>query len=144
MALGGYCADLKNYFVVDVDKDIHIGEYTISNSAITLDFLVENQYFRVVGSKFNDGVYKYDNKLALTDETFKGAIWAMSIPPEFIETAKEADDFLASHPNANAIQSESFGGYSYTKSNVDASSNFGYLPTAIAKKLNRYRKARVI
>lgn len=146
MTLDDYCADLKNYFISDFDKDIHLGDYTISNSTITLDFLDENQYFRIVGSKFNDGVYKYDNKLALTDETFNGAIWAMSVPPQFIAAVGEATTYLTAHPNAMALKSESFGGYSYTRSigGTTALNGFGYLPSTIADKLNRYRRIRVI
>ena len=146
MTLDDYCADLKNYFIADFDKDIHLGEYTIANSTISLDFLSENQYFRVVGSKFNDGVYKYDNKLSLVDETFDGAIWAMSIPPQFLTTVGEADAYLLAHPNAMALESESFGGYSYRRSlgGTTALGGFGYLPSTIAEKLNRYRRIRVI
>lgn len=146
MTLDDYCAELKNYFIADFDKDIHLDKYTISNNSITLDFLDENQYFRIVGSKFNDGVYKYDNELNLIDETFNGAIWAMSIPPQFIEAVSEATTYLTAHPNAMALQSESFGGYSYTRSigGSTALNGFGYLPSTIADKLNRYRRIRVI
>lgn len=143
MALEDYCAELKNYFI-DGDKDIHAGKYTISNSAITLDFLDTNQYFRICGSKFNDGVYQYKNGLQLTDEVFKGAIWSMSVPPSFLEIVEEADGYILAHPNAKAIQSESFGGYSYTISNNNNISTFSYLPNSIATKLNRYRKLRAI
>lgn len=146
MTLDDYCAELKNYFIADFDKDIHLDKYTISNNSITLDFLDENQYFRIVGSKFNDGVYKYDNELNLIDETFNGAIWAMSIPPQFIEAVSEATTYLTAHPNAMVLQSESFGGYSYTRSigGSTALNGFGYLPSTIADKLNRYRRIRVI
>ncbi|MBR4266484.1 MAG: hypothetical protein IKQ46_10570 [Bacteroidales bacterium] len=144
MTLDDFCADLKNYFIVDVDKDIHLNIYTIANGTITLDFLDENQYFRICGSKFNDGVYKYDNKLELTDETFNGAIWAMSVPPAFLDAVNDAKVYLTAHPNAVAMQSESFGGYSYTRMNSGNSSGFWYLPSTIADRLNRYRRIRII
>lgn len=148
MTLDDYCANLKNYFISDFDKDIHIGNYIVANNTIELDFLAENQYFRIVGSKFNDGVYKYDENLELVDETFKGGIWAMSVPPQFLSAVKEADDYLIAHPNATALQSESFGGYSYTKLSGRygnaTKSGFDYLPSTIAEKLNRYRRMRVI
>lgn len=146
MTLDDFCANLKNYFISDFDKDIHLGEYTIDNNTISLDFLAENQYFRVVGSKFNDGVYKYDNKLHLTDEIFNGAIWAMSVPPAFLSAVEEANTYLTAHPNAMALQSESFGGYSYTRAVGGSTSlgGFGYLPSTISEQLNRYRRIRVI
>lgn len=145
MTLDDYCADLKNYFISDFSKDIHLGEYTIDNYTIELDFLVNGQYFRIVGSKFNDGVYKYDNELTLVDETFQGAIWAMSVPPAFLEAVKEAEEYLTVHPIGLEYQSESFGGYSYTRaSGGNHSGGFWYLPATISQKLNRYRRLRVI
>ena len=145
MALDDYCADLKNYFISDFNKDIHLGDYTISNNKIGLDFLDEGQYFRIVGSKFNDGVYRYDNALTLVDETFSGAVWAMSVPPAFLEAVKDAEQYLTAHPLGLEYQSESFGGYSYTRaSGVNNSGGFWYLPATISQKLNRYRRMRVI
>lgn len=146
MTLDDYCADLKNYFISDFGKDIHLGNYTISNGTIALDFLVDNQYFRIVGSKFNDGVYKYDNELTLVDETFSGAVWAMSVPPAFLDAVKEAEEYLAANPIGLEYQSESFGGYSYTRASGgnNASVGFWYLPATISQKLNRYRRMRVI
>lgn len=49
------CAECNNYH----DYDRKYGTYTIENGIITLPFLAENQFFRIVGSKFNDGVYIY-------------------------------------------------------------------------------------
>lgn len=146
MTLDTYCADLKNYFIADFDHDIHLGEYTISDNTIKVDFLEENQYFRIVGSKFNDGVYCYDNKLTLVDETFTGAIWAMSVPPTFLEAVNEAEQYLTNNPIGLEYQSESFGGYSYTinTSKKSLSNGFWYLPNTISTKLNRYRRLRVI
>lgn len=146
MTLNDYCADLKNYFVDDFDTDLHFGQFTIADEGITLDFLDTNQYFRIVGSKFNDGVYRYDNKLSLVDETFSGAIWAMSVPPDFISAVQEAEQYLTDHPLGMEYQSESFGGYSYTRMSGGNSmaSGFWYLPTTISQKLNKYRRLRVI
>lgn len=146
MTLDDYCADLKNYFIADFDHDIHLGEYTIANNSIDVDFIAENQYFRIVGSKFNDGVYKLDNKLTLVDETFQGAIWVMSVPPAFLAAVQEAETYLTAHPLGIEFQSESFGGYSYTRASGgnSMSSGFWYLPAVTAQKLNRYRRLRVI
>lgn len=49
------CAETNNYH----DTDRVIDDYTIENGRITLPFLSENQFFRIVGSKWNDGVYVY-------------------------------------------------------------------------------------
>lgn len=145
MKLDFYCANLKNYFINDFSKDLYFGEFTIVDNSIELSFLDDNQYFRIVGSKFNDGVYKYDNKLTLVDETFQGAIWSMSVPPDFINAVQEAEQYLTTHPLGMEYQSESFGGYSYSRGGGNNSSaGFWFLPTTIAKRLNQYRRLRVI
>ena len=146
MTLDDYCAEIKNYFIVNYDKDIYVDTFTISGSKITLDFLDTNQYFRIVGSKFNDGVYKYDNRLTLIDETFDGAIWAMSVPPSFISLITEVNEYMTNNPNATSLQSETFGGYSYTRTQNYSKSKslFDYLPTSLSDRFNRCRKLRVI
>lgn len=126
------CASLRNYFVVEI---VH-GEYTVTDREITLPFLAAGQFFRVVGSVFCDGVYRYGDALP-ADETFDGAIWAMAIPPTLEELAAEIEEWK--QKNAEVInspyQSESFGGYSYTKGS-DSASWHG----VFAKRLNRWRK----
>lgn len=49
------CAETHNYH----ETDKVIGDFTIESGNIELPFLCENQFFRIVGSKFNDGVYIY-------------------------------------------------------------------------------------
>ena len=68
---------LHNYFVVS--GGVHAGEYVINSSALDVDFLQSGQYYRIVGSVFNDGVHKYgDIDEHLIDERFVGEIWAMA------------------------------------------------------------------
>lgn len=126
------CASLHNYFAVDIVP----GEYTVNDGEITLPFLAAGQFFRVVGSVFCDGVYRYGDKLP-ADETFDGAIWALAIPPAFEAVAAEIEEWK--QKNAEVInspyQSESFGGYSYTKGSDSAS-----WQGVFAKRLNRWRK----
>ena len=83
------CHELKNYFLRDRVNDIHPGSYTISGGDIEpLSFLAEGQYYRIVGSIFNDGVHKYgDATDTLDDETFEGAVWAMAVPPAVVALA---------------------------------------------------------
>ena len=65
-------AEIRNYF--EVPNGRHFGTFTISGGSIApLDFLQEGQYFRIVGSVFNDGVYQYP-AASLTDEVFEGAV----------------------------------------------------------------------
>lgn len=126
------CASLHNYFAVDIVP----GEYTVNDGEITLPFLAAGQFFRVVGSVFCDGVYHYGDKLP-ADETFDGAIWALAIPPALEAIAVEIEEWKAKNADvlASPYQSESFGGYSYTKGSDSAS-----WQGVFAKRLNRWRK----
>lgn len=126
------CASLHNYFAVDI---VH-GEYTVNDGEITLPFLAAGQFFRVVGSVFCDGVYRCGDKLP-ADETFDGAIWALAIPPALEAIAVEIEEWKAKNADvlASPYQSESFGGYSYTKGSDSAS-----WQGVFAKRLNRWRK----
>lgn len=141
--LNEICRELRNWF----NRDIPIlsGDFTIEGGTITReDFassVQEGQYFRIVGSVFNDGVYKKDQHLTLTSETFNGAVWPMAIPREIIELDAEITAWLTKYGDAltTPYDSESFGGYSYTK----AKSTSGAAPTwrsIFAEKLNNWRK----
>lgn len=103
---------VKNWFVVP--NGIHHGKYVIKNGSISLPFLAKGQYFRIVGSIFNDGVYQYGvNSLSNTEE-FYGAIWAMAVPKSFVELVEKIEEWDEQN-TAGVYVSESFGGYSYTK-----------------------------
>ena len=83
--LSEICAYLRNWF--DKNQPKTFGEIVIENGSLSTDCqLKPNQYFRIIGSTFNNGVYKNDSNLTLTDEVFNGAVWAMACPPDFIST----------------------------------------------------------
>ena len=131
-------AEIRNYF--EVQNGRHFGKFEISGGSIApLDFLQEGQYFRIVGSVFNDGVYQYP-AASLTDEVFEGAVWAMALPPSIIALAAEIEAYNDSDAGkASPYISENFGGYGYTK----ATGSNGKVLTwksVFADALNRYRK----
>lgn len=111
------CRECRNWFTTDSDK--HIGDFTISDGGITpFDFVLSGQYFRIMGSHFNDGVYKNvpEEVAKLAAETFTGQIWAMRIPPAFIDLSGKIEEYIAKNEKEiSPYTSESFGGYSYTK-----------------------------
>ena len=132
------CAELRNWFVVP--DGVHIQTYTISGGSIApLDFLQDGQYFRIIGSVFNDGVHQYPAS-DLTDEVFHGAVWAMAVPPTLIALTAEIEEYNKSDAGkASPYISENFGGYGYTK----ATGSNGKVLTwksVFADALNRYRK----
>lgn len=131
---------LRNWFVVD--GGVHIGTYTIEDGGLDLPFLQNGQYFRVVGSVFNDGVYQYPTT-NLATERFYGAVWALAIPKDVVEISKEIDEWQKKNGEAASglYQSESFGGYSYTKhSNGEAGGAITSWQAAFRDRLNQWRK----
>ena len=132
------CAELRNYF--EVLNGRHFGTFTISGGSIApLDFLQEGQYFRIVGSVFNDGVHQYPVP-DLKDEVFNGAVWAMAVPPGLISLAEEIEEYNNSDAGKpSPFTAESFGGYSYTKATDANGAPIGW-QKAFASRLNKWRK----
>lgn len=125
---------VNNWF----EADYASGTFVISNgSAIVPDgFLEEGQYYRICGSRFNDGLHRWPVD-ALKDETFHGSVVALAIPAAFLELAdeikawNEANKATAESP----FESESFGGYSYKKGSVGST-----WQAAFRSRLNQWRK----
>lgn len=132
---------IHNYFV----KDVYCGDFKISNGVLNADFLQSGQYFKITGSVFNDGVHQYFNS-NLVDEEFHGEVWAMAVPPTVIALAGEVDDWIQKYGDSmiSPYQSESFGGYSYSKgsggSGDSSSSNAADWRKIFGSRLNAYRK----
>ena len=129
---------LNNWFLVP--DGIHLDTYTIEDGGITLPFLQEGQYFRVVGSVFGDGVYQYPAS-GLKDETFDGAIWSLSVPQAVVNLAEEIEAWQAKNGEAAAgpYQSESFGGYTYSKAVDAATGGAVSWQAAFRSRLNDWR-----
>lgn len=142
------CQELHNWF----DRERHTGTFEITGGVLTASFLVPGQYYRVIGSIFNDGVHKYTGEADedLKDETWDGAVWALAIPKAVINLSTEIDAWRQKYETAGSaamspFTSESFGGYSYSKSGAGASSSTagatGWVGV-FASQLNRWRKIR--
>lgn len=133
--------ECRNWFVAP--NGVHLGTFTIKDGSIALPFLRAGQYFRIVGSVLNDGVYQYGD-CALRDETFEGAVWAMAVPSEFLRLEEEIKAWRTQYENAanSPFQSESFAGYSYTKSSANGNSGGSVTcwQGVFASRLNKWRK----
>lgn len=121
------CQHLHNWFDRKPNGERHnkySGAFTVFNGEITelSGELASGQYYRIMGSLFNDGVHKYgDEADTLTDEAFEGVIWAMGVPPVVVSLADEISAWKAKYEALDSeamspFTSESFGGYSYSKS----------------------------
>lgn len=150
--LNEICAFLKNYFTVNddhVELPSWSGTFTVSDGQLDLDGKILNgQYFRIQNSIFNDGVHQYP-ATDLTDETFTGKIQAMAVPKELIAIAAEIEEWMTKNAAVDStamspFNSESFAGYSYSKSSGGASSgtsgNAPIWAAAYGGRLARWRK----
>ena len=132
------CGSINNYFPRTKVK----GHFNFCCCGTELAFVAEGQYFRVKGSKFNDGIHLYPAS-DLTDEEFDGEVWALGIPREVQKLAEEIMNWQAENSKVlnSPYQSESFGGYSYSKASNN--SNDGSKPLTwrkfFSKRLNRWR-----
>ena len=151
MMLTEVCAEIKNYFTYEGDK--HFGDFAIVNGQITPSFDFPTDYIRIVGSHLNDGVHKLSDADLVDEAQFHGAIWIMSPPAAFLALVGEIETWQEMNGKADSVamspfQSESFGGYSYSKASGGTSASGGgsSVPTwasVYATRLNLYRRIRV-
>ncbi len=128
---------LNNWFLVP--DGIHSGEFTVQGGSITLPFLQNGQYFRIIGSLFNDGLHQYGNTVELTSETFNGAIWALAIPKAIVQLSSEITEWSEKNGVPSPYISESFGGYSYSKATNASGVSVGWQDVFKAR-LNAWRR----
>ncbi len=125
---------LNNWFLVE----IHEGTFTVENGSIALPFLQTNQYFRICGSVFNDGLHLYP-AVDLTDEVFIGTVWALAVPKAVIELAGEIEAWQTKNGEPGPFTSESFGGYSYSKATNASGMAVGW-QDVFKSRLNDWRR----
>ena len=142
------CQEIRNWF----EKKKYYGGFSISDNMIHADkgdlVLQEDQYFRIIGSVFNDGIWQYKSEgiQGLKTESFKGSVWALAIPENVLTLGTEIDDWRKKYESSDSqamspFNSESFGGYSYSKSSGGASMGGGSSwKSVFADALNRWRK----
>ena len=146
------CHYLRNYFDRGMPK--YQGKFWVSGGYIeSLDGteldIKDQQYYYIVGSTFNDGVWKYNcccNFEDTENEEFDGEVCLMAIPPSFLALVKEIEDWQEKYGGVDSAsmspyQSESFGGYSYTKAGTGGTSGTsGTWQAAFASRLAQWRK----
>ena len=151
MTMYELCAECRNWF----KPDIFSGTFSVTGGALEpMPEIPDGAYIRIIGSTFNDGVYKYPaaDTDGLTDETFTGAVWLLHIPSDFEALLNDINAWETA--NADAVKnataevlsgpytSESFAGYTYQKK-----TGFGDVATSwrdprlgFAARLNAWRK----
>lgn len=148
------CQELRNWFNRKPDgEDMPkwIGTFRIASGSIAGLELTNGQYYRIIGSLFNDGVHKYgDASDTLTDEEFEGVVWSMAVPPQIVTLANDIAAWVDKYGGIDSsamspFNSESFGGYSYSKSSggstsCGGSSGGGTWQSVFAGRMKYWRK----
>ena len=151
------CRELNNYF----EYDKVFGKFEIINGSLILPQhlkaekgetlrIQDDQYFRIAGSVFNDGVYQFP-ATGLHDETFDGALWLLAFPIDFVALVSDIEEWQKKNGGVDSaamspFTSESFGGYSYLKGSSDTGSGKGAntWQGAFKARLNAYRRIKGI
>lgn len=153
-----YCEYCKNFFLKDYIglTDIYKGEFTIESGVfVSPSFTLKpNQYFRIVNSDLNNGVYcnNAESLTLLQDETFTGQVWLMSVPRSFV---KLCDDISAwrnkyesvGNANMSPFQSESVSGvYNYSKGSTSGNNGGASVTytSQFASRLKPYRRISIL
>jgi hypothetical protein len=132
---------LHNWF--PVKGAARCGEFEIVSGELCVDFLKPGQYYRIVGSVFNDGLHSYpcDDVDCLTDETFTGEVWPLAVPKAVISLSREIKEYREKNPDSDKV-SESFADYSYTRAQTTrgGTSTTGGWIAVFGPRLNAWRK----
>lgn len=149
--LDAICAEIHNYFTRESDKII--GDFAIVDGVVSppscLQKIQNGQYYRVIGSVFNDGIHRRGDETLTDEPVFHGAIWLMRIPKDFLDLCASIDAWQNKYGTADSVNmspfsSESFGGYSYSKGSGGGNDGSS-VPTwqsTFASQLNVYRKVK--
>lgn len=103
---------VRNFF----ERERIEGTFTITGGVLAP--LPDAPYIAISGSAWHDGVFPI-GPLPETghDETFDGKVWGLHPPDDFIDLCRDVSAYDEKNP-VGAPQSESFGAYSYTRSNA--------------------------
>lgn len=143
LTLTDLCQALNNWF----ERERFSGSYEIRDGDISVPFLREGQYYRIIGSLFNDGIHRYGD-YDLTEETFDGDVWSLAIPSVVVRLAEDIDAWREKYENVESaamspFMSEQVPNYSYSKgssfSGTDSGGSTNW-QTFFAGRLARWKK----
>ena len=114
----------------------------ITEKRLSLPGLENGDYYLIEGSRRNDGIHVYGNQ-DLRNEVFSGTVTEICVPDAVLKLLDEINQWQEKNGEAVAspYQSESFGGYSYTKANVSNGNGESMSwKTAFGPRLRAWRK----
>lgn len=117
-----------------------VGEFEIDSGSLVVPGAQDGQYVWIEGSVFNDGLHRCPLD-SLEDETFDGRVYLLAVPSAVEDITENISEWCADNAEtlSSPYQSESFGGYSYTKSASGGSTLSGW-QAQFKNELNPYRK----
>lgn len=130
---------LRNFF--PGEKWQFFGE-DITEKRLLLPGLENGDYYLIEGSRRNNGIHVYGNS-DLRNETYSGIVTELCIPTELLILLNEINVWQEKHAEAlqSPYQSESFGGYSYTKASESGGTGESMSwKTVFASRLRLWRK----
>lgn len=133
VSMGSVMRHCRNYF----EAGSYDGEITIEGGQLVTPALAHGRYIAIRGSAWNDGVHQVGD--ALTDEVFIGRVWVLSPPAAFVALAEEISAYDDKNP-IGALQSESFGSYSYSRGSAGNVTGAAGWQGAFAGRLNDYQR----
>lgn len=138
------CKEINNFFVADSDR--YIGEYSVVDGQVVPSISIqEGQYYRIVGSAFNEGVYIRGQEVLRDEKQFHGAIWLMRPPKAFLQLVQDIEAYEEKYGEIllSPYTSENFAGYGYTKPTGGSNgSGGGGWQSAFASRLKMYRRMK--
>lgn len=141
------CQSIRNWFIKDDGSDVLVGDFTITGQTLYYNGAVVPQtgYFRILGSRLNDGVYKGGTDTFAASESFNGQVWFLHLPAAFIACCKDIAEWQtanggAASANMSPYTSESFGGYSYSKGGGTNGATAVTWQAQFRSRLNAWRK----
>lgn len=136
VSMGSVMRHCRNYF----EAGSYDGEIVIEGGQLITPALAHGRYIAIRGSAYNDGVHQVGDEL--TDETFTGRVWVLSPPAAFVALVEEISAYDDKNP-IGALQSESFGSYSYSRGSAGSAGNVAGAAGwqgAFAGRLNDYQR----
>ena len=149
MILTEICQELRNWFDRGLGK--YDGVISVSEGALSIGggtpSLQNGQYYRLVGTVFNDGVHRWGDSDLADESPVEASLWEMRVPPDVVSLAEEIGEWQEKYgkvgsENMSPYSGESFAGYSYSKASSSVSGGGSAVDwrSAFASRLNRWRK----
>lgn len=100
------------------------GTFDVVGGTLELAGLAAGQHFWVEGSALNDGLHSYPPS-DMADETFEGRVVFLRVPRAVVSLADEIAAWCEENASVvdSPLNSESFGGYSYSKASGGSQGN---------------------